>query len=127
YVILLPAGYERAKIRYPVVYYLHGGRPGSESKSHRLADPIQKLMKSAAIAPAIYVFVNGGPVSHYNMPNDDNAQGASVFINEFRKVVVGRCVWRCVIQMFFVVQLLAVVGMKPRSESVILVDSNRPT
>ena len=82
YVILLPAGYERAKIRYPVVYYLHGGRPGSESKSHRLADPIQKLMKSAAIAPAIYVFVNGGPVSHYNMPNDDNAQGASVFINE---------------------------------------------
>ncbi|MEM6692944.1 MAG: 1,4-beta-xylanase, partial [Planctomycetota bacterium] len=31
---------------------------------------------------ALYVFVNGGPVSHYNMPDDPAAQGASVFINE---------------------------------------------
>jgi endo-1,4-beta-xylanase len=39
-------------------------------------------MKSSGLKPAIYVFVNGGPVSHYNMPEDDRAQGASVFIDE---------------------------------------------
>lgn len=82
YLILLPEGYEASSQRYPVVYYLHGGRPGNECKSHRLADPIQRLMKSAGLAASIYVFVNGGPVSHYNMPDDEKAQGASVFINE---------------------------------------------
>ena len=82
YLVLFPEGYDRTELRYPVVYYLHGGRPGSESKSYRLADPIQKLMKSSGISPAIYVFVNGGPVSHYNMPDDKQAQGASVFIKE---------------------------------------------
>lgn len=82
YLILFPAGYERTEQRYPVVYYLHGGRPGNESKNYLLAGPIQTLMKSSGMAPAIYVFVNGGPVSHYDMPDDDRAQGASVFIKE---------------------------------------------
>ena len=82
YLILFPAGYERTQQRYPVVYYLHGGRPGNESKSYRLAALIQRLMTSSGIAPAIYVFVNGGPVSHYNLPDDNRAQGASVFIKE---------------------------------------------
>jgi endo-1,4-beta-xylanase len=82
YLILLPTDYDGTQQRYPVVYYLHGGRPGSESKSYRLASPIQKLMKSSGMSPVIYVFVNGGPVSHYDMPDDDGAQGASVFIKE---------------------------------------------
>ena len=82
YLILFPAGYEQTQERYPVVYFLHGGRPGNESKSYRLAALMQRLMKSSGTAPAIYVFVNGGPVSHYNMPGDSRAQGASVFIKE---------------------------------------------
>ncbi len=82
YLILLPSEYQRTQQRYPVVYYLHGGRPGNESKSYRLADSIQKLMESSGMTPAIYVFVNGGPVSHYNMPGDARAQGARVFIEE---------------------------------------------
>lgn len=82
YLILLPRGYKQTKKRYPVVYYLHGGRPGSETKSYRLADSIRKLMNDAGLPPAIYVFVNGGPVSHYDMPDDENAQGASVFVKE---------------------------------------------
>ena len=49
YLILFPAGYERTQQRYPVVYYLHGGRPGNESKSHRLAALIQSLMKSTKL------------------------------------------------------------------------------
>ena len=80
FLILLPAGYERSTRRYPVVYYLHGGRPGNECKSHRLAGVLRTQMKSSA--PVIYVFVNGGPVSHYNMPGKPSAQGADVFIKE---------------------------------------------
>ncbi len=85
YCIYLPADYaksEGSEKRYPVVYYLHGGRPGNELKSIKLAAEIDKAMSQQNVAPMIYVFVNGGPVSHYNMPDDPSAQGADVFINE---------------------------------------------
>jgi enterochelin esterase-like enzyme len=82
YLILLPEEYATSCKRYPVVYYLHGGRPGSESKSHRLAPFIDDAMKKGDIPPTMYVFVNGGPVSHYNMPDQPDAQGADVFIKE---------------------------------------------
>lgn len=81
--IYLPAEYSQHKSkRFPVVYYLHGGRPGSEAKSVRLASFIHKHIESGKVAPMIYVFVNGGPVSHYNMPERENAMGEDVFIKE---------------------------------------------
>ncbi|MFK7766838.1 MAG: alpha/beta hydrolase [Mariniblastus sp.] len=83
--IYLPPRYQSAENktrRYPVVYYLHGGRPGSERKSVRLVTKIDKLIAARKIPPMIYVFVNGGPVSHYNMPDQPDAQGADVFIKE---------------------------------------------
>jgi len=85
YAIMLPPSYDHAgeEQRYPVVYYLHGGRPGSEAKSVRLVDVIYPAMQGEdAIAESIYVFVNGGPVSHYNLPDQPDAQGADVFIKE---------------------------------------------
>ena len=68
--------------RYPVVYYLHGGRPGSETKSVRLASYIHQHLQAKEVPPMIYVFVNGGPVSHYNLPDRKNAMGEDVFIKE---------------------------------------------
>lgn len=83
YVIMLPPDYDaQASVRFPVVYYLHGGRPGSELKSTGLAGAVCSAMADGKVSPAIYVFVNGGPVSHYNMPNEPDQQGASVFIKE---------------------------------------------
>ncbi|MCA9033677.1 MAG: 1,4-beta-xylanase [Planctomycetaceae bacterium] len=83
YCIYLPPAYESSpEKRFPVVYYLHGGRPGSELKSVRLVEKIHPLMADGAVPPMIYVFVNGGPVSHYNMPDRKNAMGADVFIKE---------------------------------------------
>jgi len=85
YCIYLPPQYSDPTWRtrnFPVVYYLHGGRPGNENKSIRLSELIHQQIHSGAIPPMIYVFVNGGPVSHYNMPNDPKAQGADVFIKE---------------------------------------------
>lgn len=84
YCIYLPPGYELAENsgrRYPVVYYLHGGRPGSEIKSVGLATYIHEAMASGKVAPAIYVFVNGGAVSHYNYP-PKNSMGEDVFVRE---------------------------------------------
>ena len=86
YCIYLPPGYDdrtnRGRKKYPVVYYLHGGRPGSEIKSVRLVPVIHRHISSGAVPPMIYVFVNGGPVSHYNMPERKHAMGEDIFIKE---------------------------------------------
>lgn len=83
YFILLPPSYaETPSKRFPVVYYLHGGRPGSEGKAVGLAPMILDAMKSGEVMEMIYVFVNGGPVSHYNVPDKPGAIGADVFIKE---------------------------------------------
>lgn len=82
YNVYLPPSYQESSARYPVVFYLHGGRPGSESKSLGLVQMIDQTIRELGKPGAIYVFVNGGPVSHYNMPGDPAAQGASIFIDE---------------------------------------------
>ncbi|MEO1524952.1 MAG: alpha/beta hydrolase-fold protein [Planctomycetota bacterium] len=88
YAILLPEDYETSSKRYPVVYYLHGGRPGNENKGIRIADFIVKYQKQNNVPPMIYVFNNGGPVSHYNVPDQvgipgkPDALGADIFIKE---------------------------------------------
>ena len=83
YCIYLPPSYaEETSRRYPVVYYLHGGRPGSELKAVNLVPYIDRAIRTNTIPDTIYVFVNGGPISHYNEPQRDNAQGEDVFIQE---------------------------------------------
>jgi len=82
YCIYLPPQYEGSNRRFPVVYYLHGGRPGSETKSVRLVPFLHQQFAECNVRPMIYVFVNGGPVSHYNLPGQPDAQGADVFIRE---------------------------------------------
>ncbi|QDU40355.1 Endo-1,4-beta-xylanase/feruloyl esterase precursor [Maioricimonas rarisocia] len=69
YAIYLPPGYESEENRnrrYPVVYALHGGRPGSEAKAVRLAVPIDRHIRSGEVPAMIYVFPNGGRLSHYD-------------------------------------------------------------
>lgn len=83
--IYLPPAYKKpedTQQRFPVVYYLHGGRPGSELKSVKLATEMHPHIAKGSVADMIYVFINGGPVSHYNMVERDNAMGADVFIKE---------------------------------------------
>jgi hypothetical protein len=82
YCIYLPPGYDASSPdwrsprlnggdrRYPVVYYLHGGRPGSELLGAGMASFVADAMEAGTVPPAIYVFVNGGPLSHYNYPHD---------------------------------------------------------
>ena len=87
YVVLLPPGYDDTSRRYPVVYYLHGGRPGSETKGTGIAPSIVEVQRQAELPPTIYVFVNGGPISHYNVPPSNpphqaGTVGADVFIRE---------------------------------------------
>ena len=85
YCIYLPKEYadrKNSEKLYPVVYYLHGGRPGSETKSIKISSFVRKYIDSGKVDPMIYVFVNGGPVSHYNMPDRDNAMGEDVFVKE---------------------------------------------
>ena len=83
YHIYLPPGYESKKSkRYPVVYHLHGGRPGGENKSIALATFVDKAIRAGKLRPTLYVFPNGGPMSWYNFPRRENGLGEDVFVNE---------------------------------------------
>ena len=82
YYIYLPPGYETGDQKYPVVYHLHGGRPGAENKAVRLASYIDAAIQKGTIKPTIYVFPNGGPVSWYDMPDLKQGMGESVFVQE---------------------------------------------
>ncbi|MEM0896055.1 MAG: alpha/beta hydrolase-fold protein [Verrucomicrobiota bacterium] len=86
YCIYLPEEYGKKsnlEREYPVVYHLHGGRPGSEWKSVRLATFVDEAIRSGKIEPKIYVFPNGGPMSWYNYPKlGDKAYGEDVFVKE---------------------------------------------
>ncbi len=82
YAIYLPPQYsEDADARFPVVYYLHGGRPGNESRSVSLSNYLHEAMSAGVTAPVIYVYVNGGVLSHYNYAPLDS-MGEDLFIEE---------------------------------------------
>jgi Putative esterase len=82
YYIYLPPEYETSQEKYPVVYHLHGGRPGAENKAVRLASYVDAAIQKGTIKPTIYVFPNGGPVSWYDMPEMKQGMGESVFVKE---------------------------------------------
>ena len=64
YYIYRPEAYEKQPDRaFPVVFHLHGGRPGSESKSYKLATYVDAAIKAGDVQPTIYVFPSGGPMS----------------------------------------------------------------
>jgi len=82
YCIYLPSAYKKkdaAERRFPVVYLLHGGRPGSELKMGNVIKYVHQAMEAGKVRPMIYVLPNGGRVSHYNMPD---SKGEDVFVKE---------------------------------------------
>ncbi|MFN7933997.1 MAG: alpha/beta hydrolase-fold protein [Bryobacteraceae bacterium] len=89
YAVYLPPGYEEGTKRYPVVYYLHGGRPGGENKSAGMVKFFDQHMRAGAVAPMIYVFVNGGAVSHYDYPQL-KSYGESAFVKELIPHIDGK-------------------------------------
>ncbi|MCP5118544.1 MAG: prolyl oligopeptidase family serine peptidase [bacterium] len=82
YAIYLPPDYyatSKLDRRYPVVYYLHGGRPGGEHKYVLLASFFEPAMQDGRVPPMIYVFVNGGRLSHYD---HEGSLGETAFVEE---------------------------------------------
>ncbi|MEW4490788.1 alpha/beta hydrolase-fold protein [Thalassoglobus sp. JC818] len=69
YCILLPPSYNKPgneQKRYPVMYWLHGGRPGSETKTISMSSIYEDAMADGVIPELIVVFPNGGKLSHYD-------------------------------------------------------------
>ncbi len=82
YNIYLPPGYGDAAnrdARYPVIYYLHGGRPGNESAGIGVAGHVHAAVASGAVRPVIFVWANGGRVSWYDY---EDSRGEEVFVRE---------------------------------------------
>ena len=83
YYIYLPPSYEtEPDAKFPVVYHLHGGRPGAEAKSIRLAEFPDAAIREGKLRPTVYVYPNGGPMSWYNFPSKENGLGEDVFVKE---------------------------------------------
>ena len=82
YYIYLPDNHDQNTKRYPVVYHLDGGRPGSKKKSISLTNGMDHTMKNRSIEPTIYVFPNGGPMSWYNYPQMKNSMAENILIQE---------------------------------------------
>ncbi len=69
YYIYLPEGYSKPENRfqrYPVIYHLHGGRPGAEFKGIRRFHEMREAMLAGKLPKTIIVFPNGGKLSHYD-------------------------------------------------------------
>ena len=82
YYIYIPNSYhEDLNKQFRTVYYLHGGRPGNEARSVIISNIIHDLLSNNEIDPALYIFVNGGELSHYNS-KEKNSFGENVFIKE---------------------------------------------
>ena len=82
YFIYIPDSYvENPEKDFRTVYYLHGGRPGNEARSVFLSSFIHELIMSESTDPALYIFVNGGELSHYNS-EEIGSYGEDIFIKE---------------------------------------------
>ncbi len=80
YYIALPEGYTETANRnktYPVIYFLHGGRPGSEAKGLNGYANFNATRAGEAMPPHIFVTVNGGKLSHYDY---DGVYGVKAFL-----------------------------------------------
>ena len=82
YVIYLPPGYEDPGSpgrHYPVVYWLHGGGSGSELRAISITEQLDRRIRAGTIPPRVYVFVNGGRLSHYDY---GRSLGETAFVKE---------------------------------------------
>ncbi len=82
YVVYLPPGYEDSSNvarRYPVVYWLHGGQIGSELRAIGMTERFDRQIRAGTVPPRIYVFMNGGRLSHYDY---GQSLGETAFVKE---------------------------------------------
>lgn len=67
YVVWTPEGYtEKAKKRYPVIYFLHGSGGNETSDAVGFSGLVKKAIAEKAIPPVICVFPNGGRSGYRN-------------------------------------------------------------
>ena len=90
YCVYVPEGYDDSRNkdrRYPVIYMVHGGRPGDESRFANRVPYIIEAIHDGDLMPALVVLNNGGPVSHYNVPGRPEARGKDLFVQELMPLI----------------------------------------
>jgi enterochelin esterase-like enzyme len=82
YLIYLPPGYRKnSGARYPVIYWLHGGR-GSQREGAWMAEQIDKAISRKEMPEVIMVLVQGLPTVRYVNTKDGTRPVESVIIKD---------------------------------------------
>ena len=82
YCIYLPPAYDRdPAMRFPVVYWHHGGLGNELSGMRDVAPVFSRAIAAGEVPPMIIVYDNGGPAGHYDAPGPQSL-GETAFITE---------------------------------------------
>jgi len=80
--VYLPPAYEESpKMRFPVVYYLHGAG-GSEKSAMEIGDLVRNGVKDGSLGDVIYVFPNSGHYGGYRDWPDGQVMAETWIIGE---------------------------------------------
>lgn len=82
YNVYLPPGYAESKLRYPVVYFLHGATGNENSDAGAFSGILDGAIRGGALPPVIGVFPNGGPFSGYTDRADNSIMVETLIVRE---------------------------------------------
>jgi enterochelin esterase-like enzyme len=81
YQLYLPPGYDDAELRYPVIYWLHGGF-GDSRQSRPAIERIDKAIRSGAMPPVIVVSPQALPIGWYLDSKDGTRPVEQVMVRD---------------------------------------------
>jgi enterochelin esterase-like enzyme len=81
YLLYLPPDYDLSNIRYPVIYWLHGGN-GNSREGSWMCGKMNEAIQNGDMNKAIIVFVQGLPVGWYNNSKDGTMPVEDVIIRD---------------------------------------------
>lgn len=86
YNVFLPPGYGDTEVRYPVMYFLHGGGGNENTGAGAFSGIVSSLIVMKKIPPVICVFPNGGMTGHRDRPRK-KMMGETLLIKEILPLI----------------------------------------
>jgi endo-1,4-beta-xylanase len=81
YNVWLPPGYADSKVKYPVIYFLHGAGGTESSDAGGFSSLVKKEIDARTIPPVIILFPNGGMSAYRDNP-ERKIMGETLIVKE---------------------------------------------